>query len=187
MWEEEQELPQHREMITAASHFTECDLDGAETVDRYLSCPVCLGLLRQPTSTECLHRFCSECIETSLRVGKKECPSCRFPISTRRALRRDHNFEALMLTLFPNGLPEEEEVPVDLSEYQFKPLRPPSPSEAPLAMNERKRKGAKLRDHNTAEGRGGTAGRGGGGFNAEKKKPRSEKAPPHPPPWRFGG
>ena len=181
MWEEEQELPQHREMITAASHFTECDLDGAETVDRYLSCPVCLGLLRQPTSTECLHRFCSECIETSLRVGKKECPSCRFPISTRRALRRDHNFEALMLTLFPNGLPEEEEVPVDLSEYQFKPLRPPSPSEAPLAMNERKRKGAKLRDHNTAEGRGGTAGRGGGGFNAEKKKPRSEKAPPHPP------
>ena len=26
----------------------------------------------------------------------------------KRALRRDDNFEALMLTLFPNGMPEEE-------------------------------------------------------------------------------
>ena len=135
-WEdedEEEEAPKlHREMIVAASHFTECELDGAETVDRFLSCPVCLGLLRQPMATECLHRFCSDCIETSLRVGKKECPSCRFPISTRRALRRDENFEALMLTLFPEGLPEEEEAPLDLSQFQFKPLRPPSPSEVKL-------------------------------------------------------
>ena len=33
--------------VVAASHFTECELDGAETVDRFLSCPVCLGLLRK--------------------------------------------------------------------------------------------------------------------------------------------
>eukprot|EP00954_Amorphochlora_amoebiformis_P026741 1381074-Amorphochlora_amoeboformis.AAC.2 len=26
---------------------------------------------------ECLHRFCAVCIELSLRMGKKECPSCR--------------------------------------------------------------------------------------------------------------
>ena len=97
--------PPPRDMITDAKHFSRCELGGAETLDRYLSCPICLGIMSAPTATECLHRFCSECIETSLRIGKKECPSCRYPIATRRALRRDYNFEALMRTLYPEGDP----------------------------------------------------------------------------------
>ena len=51
-----------REMVGDSRHFTTCELDGADTVDRFLSCPVCLSIMRQPTATECLHRFCSECI-----------------------------------------------------------------------------------------------------------------------------
>ena len=79
-----------KEMVSSAKHFTTLELDGAETVDRYLSCPVCLSLLRNPTATECLHRFCEECIQMCLRMGKNECPSCRFPIKTKRSLRPDH-------------------------------------------------------------------------------------------------
>jgi len=114
-----------RDMVTAANHFTRLDLGGAETLDKYLSCPVCLSVMDQPTATECLHRFCSGCIETALRIGKKECPSCRFPIATRRALRRDRNFEALMRTLYPTGPPESDEE-IDLGAYSFVPLRAPS-------------------------------------------------------------
>ena len=44
----------------------------------------------------CLHRFCSNCIETYNRQGKKECPLCRVAIGNRRQLRSDKNISALM-------------------------------------------------------------------------------------------
>jgi len=124
-----------RDMVTAANHFTRLDLGGAETLDKYLSCPVCLSVMDQPTATECLHRFCSGCIETALRIGKKECPSCRFPIATRRALRRDRNFEALMRTLYPTGPPDSDEE-IDLGAYTFVPLRAPNIPQRPYRIDE---------------------------------------------------
>ena len=119
-----------KEMVTSARHFTTLELDGAETIDRYLSCPICLSLLRNPTATECLHRFCDECIQMCLRMGKKECPSCRFPISTKRSLRPDDNFRALLQSLYPDGQPEEDDQPVDLSQYRFVPLARPARRES---------------------------------------------------------
>ena len=124
MTDTETEDPPERvygEMITDARHLTKLPLGGAETIERYLSCPVCLEIMVAPTATECLHRFCAMCIETSLRLGKKECPSCRLPVATRRALRRDDNFESLLLTLYPDG-PGVDEEPVDISALRFKPL-----------------------------------------------------------------
>mmetsp|Transcript_24092 Transcript_24092/g.35693 ORF Transcript_24092/g.35693 Transcript_24092/m.35693 type:complete len:313 (-) Transcript_24092:643-1581(-) len=61
-------------------------------------CPICLGYMRKTSLVmECLHRFCDECIQKCLRLlGKKECPSCRIHIPSRRSLRRDPEFDALM-------------------------------------------------------------------------------------------
>ena len=100
------------------------EINGAATIDRYLSCPICLGLMRGATATECLHRFCSECIESALRLGKKECPTCRAPIATRRALRRDDNFDNLIRALYPDQDLEAEayEEEVDVSQYLFEPI-----------------------------------------------------------------
>ncbi len=78
---------------------TELPLDA---LNAELLCPVCLCLMREPVVTECMHRFCTECIEKSLRLGKKECPSCRAPVPTRRALRRDANMAGLIATLYPD-------------------------------------------------------------------------------------
>eukprot|EP00304_Pavlova_gyrans_P010588 CAMPEP_0206054832 /NCGR_PEP_ID=MMETSP1466-20131121/38955_1 /ASSEMBLY_ACC=CAM_ASM_001126 /TAXON_ID=44452 /ORGANISM="Pavlova gyrans, Strain CCMP608" /LENGTH=87 /DNA_ID=CAMNT_0053430053 /DNA_START=20 /DNA_END=281 /DNA_ORIENTATION=+ len=43
-----------------------------------------------------------ECMERCLRQGKKECPSCRRHVATRRSLRRDANFDAIIHALFPD-------------------------------------------------------------------------------------
>eukprot|EP00571_Detonula_confervacea_P013387 CAMPEP_0172303306 /NCGR_PEP_ID=MMETSP1058-20130122/4852_1 /TAXON_ID=83371 /ORGANISM="Detonula confervacea, Strain CCMP 353" /LENGTH=306 /DNA_ID=CAMNT_0013014057 /DNA_START=38 /DNA_END=958 /DNA_ORIENTATION=- len=64
-------------------------------------CPVCLGYIKNTRIVkECLHRFCNECIEKCLRIGKKECPQCRIHIPSRRSLRPDTNFDELINSLY---------------------------------------------------------------------------------------
>jgi hypothetical protein len=54
------------------------------------------------TVMECLHRFCDDCISKSLRLGKKECPTCRVKCSSRRSLRPDVNLDALIARIYPD-------------------------------------------------------------------------------------
>mmetsp|Transcript_25268 Transcript_25268/g.60747 ORF Transcript_25268/g.60747 Transcript_25268/m.60747 type:complete len:308 (+) Transcript_25268:42-965(+) len=64
-------------------------------------CPVCLGYIKNTRIVkECLHRFCNECIEKCLRIGKKECPQCRIHIPSRRSLRPDTNFDKLIQSIY---------------------------------------------------------------------------------------
>ncbi|GLE04871.1 hypothetical protein PINS_up013852 [Pythium insidiosum] len=68
-----------------------------------LTCPICLGIIRNTEVVmECLHRFCGDCIQKCLRVGKNECPSCRIHIPSKRSLRKDTNFDELIAKIYPN-------------------------------------------------------------------------------------
>jgi len=68
-----------------------------------LMCPICLDMLRNTMTTkECLHRFCNDCITTALRSGNKECPTCRKKLVSRRSLRHDPNFDALIEKIYPD-------------------------------------------------------------------------------------
>ncbi|XP_010542893.2 PREDICTED: putative E3 ubiquitin-protein ligase RING1a [Tarenaya hassleriana] len=58
---------------------------------------------------ECLHRFCRECIDKSMRLGNNECPACRKHCASRRSLRDDPKFDALIAALFTNIDKYEEE------------------------------------------------------------------------------
>lgn len=79
------------------------------TLNQELTCPVCLGIIHDTmTVLECMHRFCSECIEKCLRIGKKECPACRVHVPSRRSLRNDPSFDMLISKIYPN-LEEYEE------------------------------------------------------------------------------
>jgi len=68
-----------------------------------LMCPICLDILKHTMTTkECLHRFCQECIITALRAGNKECPTCRKKLISKRSLRPDPNFDAIIAKIYPN-------------------------------------------------------------------------------------
>ncbi|RWW15707.1 hypothetical protein BHE74_00031880 [Ensete ventricosum] len=92
------------------------------------------GIIRKTrTVMECLHRFCRECIDKSMRLGyvpevfslyickysyfsrcylscrNNECPACRTHCASRRSLRDDPNYDALIATLYPDIDKYEEE------------------------------------------------------------------------------
>jgi len=72
-------------------------------LNKDLTCPICLNIIHNTlTVMQCLHRFCNACILKSLRMGKKECPTCRIPCSSKRNLRPDPNFDGLIKVLYPN-------------------------------------------------------------------------------------
>lgn len=88
------------------------------SLHRELMCPICLDILNQTMTTrECLHRFCSACINKALRSGNKECPTCRKKLTSRRCLRADPNFDQLIAKIY-NG---EHERPQDSSKVIIAP------------------------------------------------------------------
>lgn len=75
-----------------------------------VQCPICLGIIKKTrTVMECLHRFCRECIDKSMRMGNNECPACRTHCASRRSLRDDPNYDALIAVLYPDIEKYEEE------------------------------------------------------------------------------
>ncbi|KAG6482156.1 hypothetical protein ZIOFF_058787 [Zingiber officinale] len=68
------------------------------------------GIIRKTrTVMECLHRFCRACIDKSMRLGNNECPACRTHCASRRSLRDDPNYDALIAALYPDIDKYEEE------------------------------------------------------------------------------
>ncbi len=71
-------------------------------LEEELQCAVCLGIVRDarvvPT---CMHRFCATCIERFLRSSKEsQCPKCRKHVPSRRSLREDPTFDALVRVVY---------------------------------------------------------------------------------------
>ncbi|XP_015890726.2 putative E3 ubiquitin-protein ligase RING1a isoform X1 [Ziziphus jujuba] len=79
-------------------------------IRKEVQCPICLGIIRKTrTVMECLHRFCRECIDKSMRLGNNECPACRTHCASRRSLRDDPNYDSLIAALYPDIDKYEEE------------------------------------------------------------------------------
>ncbi|XP_024529869.1 putative E3 ubiquitin-protein ligase RING1a [Selaginella moellendorffii] len=90
-------------------------------IRKEMQCPICLGIIRKTrTVMECLHRFCRECIDKSMRLGNNECPACRTHCASRRSLRDDPNFDSLIAALYQDIDKYEEEEMSLLEEETWK-------------------------------------------------------------------
>ncbi|KAL6975856.1 RING-type E3 ubiquitin transferase [Sarracenia purpurea var. burkii] len=68
------------------------------------------GIIKKTrTVMGCLHRFCRECIDKSMRLGNNECPACRTHCASRRSLRDDPHFDAMIEILYEDIDKYEEE------------------------------------------------------------------------------
>ncbi|KAF6141929.1 hypothetical protein GIB67_037897 [Kingdonia uniflora] len=86
-------------------------------IRKEVQCPICLGIIRKTrTVMECLHRFCRECIDKSMRLGNNECPACRTHCASRRSLRDDPNYDTLIAVLYPDIDKYEEEIQESIAE-----------------------------------------------------------------------
>ncbi|KAH9376900.1 hypothetical protein HPB48_002785 [Haemaphysalis longicornis] len=104
------ELTLYEQQRTPQEVITDPEVEIATSPSGMLSdfkCPVCLGLLKNTMTTECLHRFCQDCIVKALRTGNKECPTCRTKLKSKRSLRPDYTFDMLIAKLFPETLTQE--------------------------------------------------------------------------------
>ncbi|XP_017435014.1 putative E3 ubiquitin-protein ligase RING1a [Vigna angularis] len=74
-----------------------------------LQCPICLGVIRKTKIVmECLHRFCGECIEKSIRLCKNECPVCREHYPGGCTLGDDRHYDHLISIIHPDIAEYEE-------------------------------------------------------------------------------
>jgi len=69
-------------------------------IDSDLTCAICMNIMCEAMIiSDCLHRFCSDCISQSLRLSKRECPSCRTAV-TRHQLVKDSNFDLIISKMY---------------------------------------------------------------------------------------
>lgn len=66
-------------------------------VSPHVSCAVCLGDLREATTTPCGHNFCSECVAECVDRHRK-CPLCQAPVAAEQ-LARNRQMDALVASV----------------------------------------------------------------------------------------
>ncbi|KAI5386657.1 hypothetical protein KIW84_072980 [Lathyrus oleraceus] len=98
--EEEEEEGEEEEEEEEVEEYLMVDLS---SLRKEIECPICLGIIRNTSTVmECMHRFCRDCIHKSIRLGNNECPVCRAHCPSRRSLRDDPTYDALIQVICPD-------------------------------------------------------------------------------------
>jgi uncharacterized protein YbaR (Trm112 family) len=118
-------------------NFVEVDSREIEKIlSEDLKCPICRGPLNTTIAiAACLHRFCSDCFQRSIRDYKQQhgCPICRKSLASRRSSKPDRLIDQLVSSLQSYTNPEDADLLVDKQEDQEQPKKKRKSTESPFA------------------------------------------------------
>ena len=83
-----------RESLTTSLRLLSKTVPEMKQLENILICPICYEVMANPTSTPCLHVFCSICVRKYLQF-KQECPRCYAELH-EQSLRQDKTAENLV-------------------------------------------------------------------------------------------
>ena len=83
-----------RESLTSSVRLLSKTVPEMKQLENILICPICYEVMTNPTSTPCLHVFCSICVRKYLQF-KQECPCCHAELH-EQSLRQDKTAENLV-------------------------------------------------------------------------------------------
>ena len=83
-----------RESLTSLVKFSSKTVPEMKQLENIVTCPICYEVMTNPTSTPCLHVFCSICVRKYLQF-KQECPCCHAELH-EQSLRQDKTAENLV-------------------------------------------------------------------------------------------
>ncbi|XP_020203011.1 putative E3 ubiquitin-protein ligase RING1b isoform X2 [Cajanus cajan] len=150
------------------------------SVRKEFQCAICLGVIRKTrTVMECLHRFCRQCIDKAIRTGKNECPTCRAHCASRRSLRDDPNYDALISAIYPD-IDKYEAQELALREEEINRNKKTQDSFAKTLQRQTEAAGSKRRKARATAAafvRSQETILEGGGGGEEETKPPQESAP----------
>ena len=64
-------------------------------------CSICWGTVKNCVTVRvCLHRFCNECVQESIRKNQMCCPECRAKVASRRDFVRDPKFDEIVNAIY---------------------------------------------------------------------------------------
>ncbi|XP_077994746.1 TNF receptor-associated factor 6-like [Glandiceps talaboti] len=72
---------QFRSQLSLEEPIQGYDIEFLPSLEAKYECPICLMALRDPTQTECGHRFCRACIRRSIRDAGPKCPVDNVPLT----------------------------------------------------------------------------------------------------------
>ena len=96
-----------RKLLNPNVKFIAVAEDVLDEIDNELFlCRICLGRVQAPIVTECLHRFCKDCMARHFRhyetkVTSHRCPLCNSEIRSVRSMKADKKIQELLGVLFP--------------------------------------------------------------------------------------
>ena len=64
-------------------------------------CSICWGTVKNCVTVRvCLHRFCNDCVQESIRKNQMCCPECRAKVASRRDFVKDPKFDAIVSAIY---------------------------------------------------------------------------------------
>ena len=103
--EEEEKTNNNNALVTTTTTLSNNNNDDKKILYRDVRadtrCSICWGTVKNCVTVRvCLHRFCNDCVQESIRKNQMCCPECRAKVASRRDFVKDPKFDAIVSAIY---------------------------------------------------------------------------------------